>query len=164
MSNLAFEQDQTQRNAKRASIRRALKLQSVTVVTEHSSQRGTVLDLSENGMLVEVKKPLAVSSKINVTLPETGNVQATVVWSSGNYLGCQFAAPLAHHVVSASLLRAEPRPTPYTEITSYIKAHDTSLAELETPKMSLRSRLMVLCGSSLILWGSGSLLLANLAF
>ena len=162
MSNLAYEQDQSQRKAKRASIRRALKLQSVTVFTEQSSQSGTVLDLSEKGMLVEVDKPITISSSIHVELPETGKVQATVVWSSGNYLGCQFAAPLSRHVVSASLLRAEPRATPYAEIESYIKSYDPALAELETPKLSLRSRLVVLCSASLILWGSVALLVATL--
>lgn len=164
MSNLAYEQNQSQRKAKRSSIRRALKLQSVTVFTGHSPQRGTVLDLSENGMLIEVEKPIAILTNIKVDLPETRNIQATVVWASGNYVGCQFAEPLARHVFSASLLRAEPRTTPYNEIESYIKTSDLGSLELDTPKLSLRSRLTILCGASVILWGSIVLALTILAF
>ncbi len=163
MSNLAYEEEQSQRKANRASTRRALKLQSVTVTAGQNSGRGTVLDLSENGMLLEVGKPITISSNIQVDLPETGNVQATVVWSSGHYLGCQFAEPLSRRVVSASLLRAEPRTTPYTGIESYIKTHDLGSPEFDTPKLSLRSRIIILCGASTILWASIALSLAAFA-
>jgi hypothetical protein len=164
MSNLAYEQNQGQRKARRSSIRRALKLQSVTVFTEHSSQRGTVLDLSENGMLIEVGKPIAIFSNIKVDLPETRNIQATVVWVSGKYIGCQFAETLARHVFSASLLRADPRETSYHMIESYIKTSDLGSLELDTPKLSLHSRLIILCGASVLLWGSIVLSVTSLAF
>ena len=85
----------------------------------------TILDLSLNGALLETSIPMLVGSSFEVELPLAGRVEATVVWSSGEYYGCQFELPIAPSALSAALLQAESaasgkvepfRPDPMTEL------------------------------------------------
>jgi hypothetical protein len=62
-----------------------------------------VHDLSRGGLLVQVEADLAIGSEIAIELPEEGSVTAEIVWSSGSFFGCQFAAPIPESAISAAL-------------------------------------------------------------
>ena len=63
-------------------------------------------DLSEDGLLVESPIPLATGDVLDVVIPEAGNVQAEVAWTSGRFFGCRFREQISTAAVSAALLRS----------------------------------------------------------
>jgi hypothetical protein len=86
-------------------VRRALKLGSAG-----DGVPVNVLDLSLTGALIETSVPMLVGAIFEVELPEAGKVEATVVWNSGEYYGCQFELPISPAAVSAAQLQSPPRP------------------------------------------------------
>jgi outer membrane murein-binding lipoprotein Lpp len=68
----------------------------------------TVHDLSLTGALLETSVPMLVGAIFEVTLPLAGSVEATVVWNSGEFYGCQFELPISPAALSAALLQAQP--------------------------------------------------------
>ena len=104
MAMLAFFEEQPL-NDRRRTVRRSLHLGlggGGTPVTIH--------DLSLTGALIETSVPMLVGAMFEVELPQVGKVEATVVWNSGEYYGCQFDLPIAPSILSAALLQATPRP------------------------------------------------------
>ena len=87
---------------RRHSARRALMLGVGT-----GANPVTILDLSLTGALLETATPMLVGSTFEVELPLAGRVEATVVWSSGEYYGCQFELPIAPSALSAALVEAD---------------------------------------------------------
>jgi len=61
-------------------------------------------NLSTSGMLIETQSDLAIGQKVSVTLPETAEASATVVWQSETLRGCRFDRPLARAALSAARL------------------------------------------------------------
>jgi hypothetical protein len=92
---------------RRRSARRALKLGVGT-----GGQPVTILDLSLTGVLLETSVPMLVGATFEIELPQAGPVEATVVWNSGEYYGCQFELPIRPVVLSAALLQGQPDPVP----------------------------------------------------
>src|SRR3954447_26130544 len=88
---------------RRRSARRALKLGVGT-----GGQPVTILDLSLTGVLLETSVPMLVGATFEIELPQAGPVEATVVWNSGEYYGCQFELPIRPVVLSAALLQGQP--------------------------------------------------------
>jgi hypothetical protein len=106
MPMLAHFEDLTPRSDRRRSFRRALKLG-----VEGGDQPVTVHDLSLTGALLETSVPMLVGQTFEVELPHAGKVDATIVWNSGEYYGCQFDLPIPPSALSAALLRSPPAPT-----------------------------------------------------
>ena len=71
------------------------------------SDQVTIHDLSLTGALLEASVPMLVGASFEVELPEAGTVEASVMWNSGEFYGCQFALPISPAVLSAALLQAE---------------------------------------------------------
>lgn len=92
-------------NDRRRTVRRSLQLG-----VGSSGQPVTVHDLSLTGALIETTVPMLVGAMFEIDLPQAGRVEATVVWNSGEYYGCQFELPIAPSVLSAALLQAAPQP------------------------------------------------------
>ena len=92
---------------RRRSIRRALRL---GVATGDGNELVTILDLSLTGALLETSVSMLVGATFEVDLPSAGPVEASVMWSSGEYYGCQFALPISPATLSAALLQAEAKP------------------------------------------------------
>lgn len=103
MPMLAHFEDLAPRSERRRSVRRALKLG-----VGGSEQAVTVHDLSLTGALLETSVPMLVGQAFELELPQGGKVDATIVWSSGEYYGCQFDLPIAPSALSAALLRSPP--------------------------------------------------------
>jgi hypothetical protein len=65
---------------------------------------------------------MLVGAMIEVELPHAGKVDAEIVWSSGEYYGCQFTLPVSPAALSAALLQSSPaeagedRTDPVTEL------------------------------------------------
>lgn len=152
MNDLAQTFSTSEDQDDRLSIRRPLKLQTVVVQTSAELQLGTLLDLSETGMLLEVPSPMTMAQAVTVDLPESGLTCATVVWASGNYAGCQFLEPLSRKAISASLLRAEPGSTAKGEFINQWNVAQEAKQDPESEKLSPRMRIGILVGSSAFLW------------
>ena len=103
MPILAHFEELSQRSERRRSFRRALKLGS-----SGAEDGVTIRDLSLTGALLETSVPMLVGSTFEFELPQAGKVDATVVWTSGEYYGCQFDLPIAPSALSAALLKSEP--------------------------------------------------------
>lgn len=104
MPMLAFFEEQPL-NDRRRTVRRSLHLG-----VGGAGAPVTIHDLSLTGALIETSVPMLVGAMFEVELSQAGNVEATVVWNSGEYYGCQFDLPIPPSVLSAALLQATPRP------------------------------------------------------
>jgi hypothetical protein len=88
---------------RRRYLRRALKLGSGS-----GANPVTVHDLSLTGALIETREPMLVGAIFEVELPHAGKVEATVVWNSGEFYGCQFELPISPAALSAAQLQSDP--------------------------------------------------------
>src|SRR5688500_11690419 len=69
-----------------------------------------VLDLSTTGLLIKTTDAWRVGEAIELDLPGTGAMNATVKWASGSFFGCEFHRPISKAAISAALLQAAPAP------------------------------------------------------
>ena len=90
---------------RRRSARRTLRLGAGT-----DGEPVTILDMSLTGALLESPVPMLVGARFELELPHAGPVEAEIVWSSGEYYGCQFTLPISPAAVSAALLQADAHP------------------------------------------------------
>ena len=104
MPMLAHFEDLAAQNDRRRYVRRALKLG-----TGAGGDQVTIHDLSLTGALLETSVPMLVGAIFEVELPQAGSVEATIVWNSGEFYGCQFELPITPAVLSAALLQSQPR-------------------------------------------------------
>jgi hypothetical protein len=51
---------------------------------------------------------MLVGAIFEVELPHAGKVEATVVWNSGEFYGCQFELPISPAALSAAQLQSQP--------------------------------------------------------
>lgn len=134
---------------RRSAPRRQLSLGSTLPETGDDA---LILDLSSTGILIETKADLATFEQLQLTLPEIGQVVATVIWNSGQYFGCEFLEPIPQAVISAALLRspfAEPAAVRPSLVSDDIENADAGAEEDRYP---LGVRLRVIVGASLLLW------------
>lgn len=94
---------------RRSSNRRALRLTITASLPQSPNQSVAIHDLSETGLLLETHAELTNGQTFQVLLPVAGVVEATVMWSSRTFFGCQFAAPVVRAAVSAALLQSSPK-------------------------------------------------------
>lgn len=143
--------------SRRASPRRKLCLGSSLTA---DGQDVVIHDLSATGVLLQTAAKLETFDDLEVDLPEVGPTHAFVVWSSGEYFGCEFARPISRAAISAALLRnpaasAEPR-----------AIKDIGILELDeeapSSELSFSTRIRVIVGTSIALWAI--ILWALLAF
>jgi hypothetical protein len=107
MPMVAYFEERQPAPDRRRSVRRALKL---GVAAGEADDLVTVLDLSLTGALLETSVPMLVGATFEVELPHVGAVEASVIWNSGEYYGCQFGLPISPAALSAALLQAEAQP------------------------------------------------------
>jgi len=110
MPMLAFFEEQPL-NDRRRTVRRSLHLG-----VGGGGEPVTIHDLSLTGALIETSLPMLVGAMFEVDLPRVGRVEATIVWNSGEYYGCQFELPIAPSVLSAALLQAAPPPAERSDL------------------------------------------------
>jgi transcriptional regulator with XRE-family HTH domain len=66
----------------------------------------SIHNISATGMLLECSNPIDIDEAISIDLPRAPGTRAVVVWSSGQFHGCRFAAPLAKATLSAAQLQS----------------------------------------------------------
>ena len=106
-------------------------------------------DLSPGGILVETSESLRKGARLELELPQVGATLAKVIWSSGNYYGCQFDKPIPKAALSAALLRNPFEPSvapPIAEIS------DREAAEFVDDRAPFAVRMRVILGSAVLLW------------
>src|SRR6476619_7624656 len=104
MPMLAHFEDVAVQSDRGRYVRRSLKLGSGA-----GGEEVTVHVLSLTGALLETSVPMLVGAIFEVELPQVGPIEATVVWNSGEFYGCQFELPIAPAALSAAQLQAQPR-------------------------------------------------------
>jgi hypothetical protein len=87
--------------------RRGFARRALMLGVETGAESVTILDLSLTGALLETSIPMLVGSSFEIDLPHAGRVEAVVVWSGGEYYGCQFELPITPAALSAALLQGE---------------------------------------------------------
>src|SRR4029079_14209385 len=107
MPMVAYFEEREPAADRRPSVRRALRLGAVA---GDSAAPATIHDLSLTGALIETSVSMLVGATFEVELPNAGAVEASVVWNSGEYYGCQFALPISPATLSAALLQADAHP------------------------------------------------------
>jgi PilZ domain len=142
---------------RRIGSRRKLRLD---LSLEQTGDAVTIHDISATGMLIETRAELAAFDAFEIDFPEAGIAEATVVWNSGSFYGCQFHEGLSKAAVSAALLRSVPAPTSSAlsaelaatagEGDAPHSANEDSL--LDEGKARLSVRLRVIVGSAILLW------------
>lgn len=88
----------------RSAARRTLRLE-VSAASSQDATTALIHNLSEAGLLLEASAGLQVGEVIQVDLPHAGATTALVVWCRGNFVGCEFVAPVSKAAVSAALLK-----------------------------------------------------------
>ncbi|MEA2774194.1 MAG: hypothetical protein QOD93_7156 [Acetobacteraceae bacterium] len=114
-----------------------------------SGEEVVIHDLSPGGILVETSASLRKGARLEVELPEVGATQAKVVWSSGDYYGCQFDKPIPKAVLSAALLR-----NPFEALVAppVEEISDQEAAEFVDDRAPFAIRMRVILGSAVLLW------------
>jgi hypothetical protein len=104
-----FEEPAEIGDERRRSARRALRLDTGSDTAGQGASHVTIHDLSLTGVLIETSTPLRSGETFEVDLPQAGSVEASVVWTSGEFYGCAFRDPISTAALSAALLRSPPR-------------------------------------------------------
>jgi hypothetical protein len=104
MPMLAHFEDLEPKDDRRRYLRRGLKLG-----TGAGGEPVTIRDLSLTGALLETSVPMLVGAIFEIEIPHAGGIEATVIWNSGEFYGCQFELPISPAALSAALLQSDPR-------------------------------------------------------
>ena len=104
MPMLAHFEELEPKDDRRRYLRRGLRLGSAA-----GGEPVTVHDLSLTGALLETSVPMLVGAIFEIQMPHAGGVEATVIWNSGEFYGCQFELPISPAALSAALLQSDPR-------------------------------------------------------
>jgi hypothetical protein len=133
MPMLAHFEDLAAQNDRRRYVRRALKLG-----TGAGGEQVTIHDLSLTGALLETSVPMLVGAIFEVDLPQAGSVEATIVWNSGEFYGCQFELPITPAVLSAALLQSQPRSPNGTAATMADPISELQELNAEVERLALK--------------------------
>jgi hypothetical protein len=93
---------------RRGSLRRVLRLELTGSIQDAETADLLVHDLSSGGALLESPVELAIGDTVELDLPAGQPAEATVIWNSGKFYGCEFSEAIDKPTLSAALLRSEP--------------------------------------------------------
>jgi len=86
----------------RSQPRRALLLETSGLLPGGLEANVRIHNLSASGLLLETGLDLAEGDSLAIELPESGPVEAEVVWQSDRLFGCAFNEPLPRSVLAAA--------------------------------------------------------------
>ena len=135
----------------RSATRRTLHLR---VAAKSGSNLPSVVihNLSMTGLQIETSEKLKIGEKFDIILPECGATEVGVVWATESFYGCEFVTPISPGAVSAALLSAPPRSSAVAE-ESQDNVYEFALEDIVHDKLPLRTRLLIIGGSAVTLWG-----------
>lgn len=118
----------------RGFARRSLRLDVPGEIASSGEVAVTIHDLSLTGVLIQTSAPLGAGESFWLELPVAGSAEAVIMWTSGDFYGCQFKAPISPAGLSATLLKGEAR---QSERIQAVEEADV-LAELENITAQVR--------------------------
>jgi len=92
-------------DGQRRHPRRALRLETSGVLSSGFESNVTIHNLSAAGLLLETGLDLAQGDTLAIDLPESGLVDAVIVWQSDRLFGCAFEEALPRATLAAAQLR-----------------------------------------------------------
>jgi transcriptional regulator with XRE-family HTH domain len=95
----------------RSAPRRELLLETSGSLPGGVEANVTIHNISLAGLLIETREPLGEGDTLKVDLPDAGQVDARIVWASGQLYGCAFEQALGQGALAATQLRAPVAPT-----------------------------------------------------
>lgn len=105
-----IDPDPIQGDSQRRAQRRSLLLETSGVLPGRVEANVTVHNISAAGLLLETSIALDVGDGLAIDLPQAGQVDAVVVWSSHRLYGCAFERALGPGALAATQLRADASP------------------------------------------------------
>lgn len=153
--------ERSQPHDRRSKPRHRLRLGTNIKAT---GENASVHDISSTGMLIETSVKLQPLDALEVDLPENGPTEALVMWSSGQFYGCEFKQPLSKAAISAAFLRSSPtdaqevppKPPRKTPVGATAAVDEHQAAESDNrradDRLPLRVRAVAIIASSIILW------------
>ena len=102
------------RGEQRLDLRHPVNISIAGEIADRAwSFKGTLLDLSTGGFLMESSAELSAGVMMNLDLVRSGRVRARLVWANSPLFGCEFDKPIARAVVDRvrSLSRPDRQPT-----------------------------------------------------
>src|SRR4051812_7407604 len=133
MTMLAHFADIAPKSDRRRSARRSLR-----IGVGGGGDPVTIHDLSLTGALLETSVSMLVGAMIEVELPHAGKIDAEIVWSSGEYYGCQFTLPVSPAALSAALLQSRPTVTSEDALDPVVELKELN-AEVERLAFKMES-------------------------
>ena len=130
---------------RRVSPRRRLKLGSTLTGAGHEV---VIHDLSSTGVLLQTSAKLEAFDSLEIELPEVGATHAYVVWTSGDFFGCEFARPIPRAALSAAQLR-NPIAGPTAKPTE-----QSGSSEALAKQLSFAVKMRIILGASILLWAA----------
>lgn len=97
--------DSSRQGAQRSHPRRALRLETSGVLPGGAEANVTIHNLSAAGLLLETGLDLAQGDSLAIDMPESGLVDAVIVWQSDRLFGCAFEEALPRATIAAAQLR-----------------------------------------------------------
>lgn len=133
---------------RRRSARRTINLLAVPA-GGLPAKRLILLDLSKTGLRFHCLTMMRLGETVVVTLPQAGEVEATIRWKSEHEYGAEFASPISAGAVSAILLAAPAnlRSAPATREVSPGEISPISLAYVNLAMLLLLLAAVVLVGA-----------------
>ena len=155
MAALALLEPRVRKRSRRSSARRKLNLEVKGSVPNGSAAEVMVHDISITGLLVETHAELTCGEELDVGLPQTGRTRAKVIWSSGQFFGCQFNHPISSAALSAAMLRSRPieaQPPDDTRRTNVVYPEPDRADSSNRPQLSFGVKMRVILGLSIACW------------
>ena len=100
----------------RSQPRRALRLETSGLLPGGREANVTIHNLSAAGLLLETAIDLAEGDRLAIDLPESGLVDAVIVWQSDRLFGCAFEGALPQSALAAAQLRGSAPAVPNTAL------------------------------------------------
>lgn len=88
-------------NERRSEARRHLLFATTAKGEGGIDQPVLVRDISSSGLLLETEEGVILDEDLIVTLPETGDVEAHVIWQGDKLAGCRLASELSQATIDA---------------------------------------------------------------
>lgn len=143
---------------RRRSERQPLCLDLEVERADGSTELVQVQDLSRRGLAIHSINTAHIGERLFLPLPQSGTVQAQVVWRCGNHYGCEFLHPIGTAALSAALLKARPA-RQEERVPDFLRPSGPSEQPVIGASSGLFARLPLLLGISALLWCAILLLL-----
>ncbi|MEQ8409930.1 MAG: helix-turn-helix domain-containing protein [Erythrobacter sp.] len=105
LEEAARPSDPSSSGGQRSQPRRALHLETSGVLPGGLEANVTIHNLSAAGLLLQTDLDLAEGDTLAIELPESGAVNAVIVWQSDRLFGCAFEEALPRAALAAAQLR-----------------------------------------------------------